>query len=85
MSDRPGVLWGGVGNLFQGNHIANAPHNAFLGGGNEAVCTSDNAICGGNDNIFEDNLIEHVCYETDDSGAFYSCTNTSNPPVTSEV
>jgi hypothetical protein len=77
----PGVLWGGVGNWFQDNHIENAPHNAFLGGGNEATCTSgnpsweagDDAICGGNDNIFERNLIESVCYETDDSGAFYSC------------
>ena len=77
----PGVLWGGVGNWFQDNHIENAPHNAFLGGGNEATCTSDNpsweagddGICGGNDNIFERNLIESVCYETDDSGAFYSC------------
>jgi hypothetical protein len=75
------VLWGGVGNWFQDNHIENAPHNAFLGGGNEATCTSgnpsweagDDAICGGNDNIFERNLIESVCYETDDSGAFYSC------------
>lgn len=67
------MLWGGVGNLFQDNHVADAPHNAFLGGGNEAVCASDDAICGGNDNLFEGNLIEHVCYETDDSGAFYSC------------
>ena len=85
---RPGVLWAGVGNLFEHNHIAHAPHNAFLGGGNEAVCHSDLAtggkgendtatspdeICGGNDNIFQSNLVEHVCYETDDSGAFYSC------------
>ena len=70
---RPGILWAGVGNTFQGNHIANAPHNAILGGGNEAVCASDDAICGGNDNIFEGNFIERVCYETDDSGAFYSC------------
>jgi hypothetical protein len=70
---RPGVLWGGVGNLFQDNHIADAPHNAFLGGGNEAVCASDDAICGGNDNLFEGNLVEHVCYETDDSGAFCEC------------
>jgi hypothetical protein len=70
---RPGILWAGVGNRFQENHIANAPHNAILGGGNEAVCASDNAICGGNDNIFEGNFIERVCYETDDSGAFYSC------------
>eukprot|EP01050_Picozoa_sp_SAG11_P013716 SAG11_NODE_1622_length_4561_cov_2.741820_1_plen_1115_part_00 len=85
---RPGVLWAGVGNLFEHNHIAHAPHNAFLGGGNEAVCNDDRAsggkgendtdtspdeICGGNDNIFQYNLVEHVCYETDDSGAFYSC------------
>ena len=85
---RPGVLWAGVGNLFEHNHIAHAPHNAFLGGGNEAVCnddrptggkgendtaTSPDEVCGGNDNIFQHNLVEHVCYETDDSGAFYSC------------
>eukprot|EP01045_Picozoa_sp_COSAG04_P021851 COSAG04_NODE_2388_length_4223_cov_7.809166_3_plen_77_part_00 len=58
--------------------------NAFLGGGNEAVCnaapppgrkerdlpSSPDEVCGGNDNIFQNNFIEHVCFETDDSGAF---------------
>ena len=81
---RPGILWGGVGNLFEDNHIGYAPHNAFLGGGNEAVCnaapppgrkerdlpSSPDEVCGGNDNIFQNNFIEHVCFETDDSGAF---------------
>ena len=43
---RPGVLWGGVGNLFSGNHIAHAPHNAFLGGANEAVCAREQQIGG---------------------------------------
>ena len=35
---RPGVDWGGVGMLFVDNHVAFAPHAAFLGGGNQAAC-----------------------------------------------
>jgi hypothetical protein len=61
----------GVGNSFQGNHIHNLPHAAFLGGGNEAVCTAgwagkpawwpdDRGVCGANDNMFCDNIIEDV-------------------------
>ena len=76
----PGIHWAGVGNLFARNHIGFAPHQAFLGGGNEAVCAAAPGeaaalghMCGGNDNVFEFNHIEHVCSETDDSGAFYSC------------
>jgi hypothetical protein len=30
-------------------------------------------MCGGNDCVFESNLIEHTCYEVDDSGAFDTC------------
>lgn len=30
-------------------------------------------MCGGNDNIFRDNLIEDVGYECADTGAFYTC------------
>ena len=32
--------------------------------------SSPDEVCGGNDNIFQNNFIEHVCFETDDSGAF---------------
>lgn len=30
-------------------------------------------MCGGNDNLFESNVIEHTNYECDDSGSFYTC------------
>ena len=30
-------------------------------------------MCGGNDCVFESNVIEHTNYECDDSGAFYTC------------
>ena len=31
------------------------------------------AVCGANDNLFESNLVEHVAFECDDTGAFYTC------------
>lgn len=31
------------------------------------------AVCGGNDMLFENNLIEHTNFECDDSGSFYTC------------
>ena len=34
----PGLRWQGVGNTFRGNKVWEAPHQAVLGGGNEAVC-----------------------------------------------
>ena len=54
-----------------------APHTAILGGGASAACypnlTSANGRpCGGNDNTFAFNTIEHIGYESTDTGAFYT-------------
>ena len=38
---QPGILWAGVGNVYAENHIHDAPHNAILGGGNEATCSGN--------------------------------------------
>eukprot|EP01050_Picozoa_sp_SAG11_P022994 SAG11_NODE_4493_length_1875_cov_1.686374_1_plen_314_part_00 len=35
---RPGIDWGGVGMLFEDNHVAFALHAAFIGGGSTAAC-----------------------------------------------
>ena len=77
---QPAIRWAGVGNTYSSNHIHDAPHNGILGGGNEAVCSNDKSgapladeMCGGNDCVFESNLIEHTNYECDDSGSFYTC------------
>ena len=75
---QPAILWAGVGNVYSFNHIHDAPHNGILGGGNEATCSTNETtvveeMCGGNDCVFESNLIEHTNYECDDSGAFYTC------------
>ena len=74
---QPAILWAGVGNVYSFNHIHDAPHNGILGGGNEATCSSSGEetelveeMCGGNDCVFEGNLIEHTNYECDDSGSF---------------
>ena len=79
-TSQPAILWAGVGNTYSFNHIHDAPHNGILGGGNEATCSgtgSEPAIvekmCGGNDCVFESNVIEHTNYECDDSGSFYTC------------
>lgn len=53
----PGFNFNGVGNIFSGNEIAFAPHQAFFGSGN--------------DNIFEHNYVHNVVTETSDSGAWY--------------
>lgn len=55
---RPGVLVEGVGCRVAHNWIHDAPHNAIL--------------LGGNDHLIELNLIERVCLETGDTGAFYT-------------
>lgn len=77
---QPAILWAGVGNVYSFNHIHDAPHNGILGGGNEATCSTNGSettiveqMCGGNDCIFESNVIEHTNYECDDSGSFYTC------------
>lgn len=77
---QPAILWAGVGNTYSFNHIHDAPHNGILGGGNEATCSADGTektiveqMCGGNDCVFESNVIEHTNYECDDSGSFYTC------------
>ena len=60
-SYNPGVSWSGVGHVVRGNHIFDAPHAAILGGGVNS--------------LFEGNVVENVCYETSDAGAFYSGRN----------
>ena len=75
----PGLQWGGVGNKFCGNTIALAPHSAIIGGGNEAECVPsfsdamNDMPCGANDNVFRDNIVSDVGWETTDAGGFYSC------------
>jgi parallel beta-helix repeat protein len=74
---QPAIFWAGVGNSFLSNLISWAPHNAILGGGASAVCfpsltNANDRPCGGNDNRFAFNVIEHVGYECTDTGAFYT-------------
>ena len=45
-----GIAFAGVGNFFANNTITHAPHTAITGGGN--------------DNLFEHNIIRHACFET---------------------
>ncbi|KAA0159408.1 hypothetical protein FNF28_05879 [Cafeteria roenbergensis] len=54
----PGMSWGGVGNTYRTSSIGHAPHNAWLGGGNN--------------NVFEANQASLLCFEVSDSGAWYS-------------
>ncbi len=54
---RPGVLVAGVGCRVARNRIHDAPHNGIL--------------LGGNDHVIELNVLERVCLETGDTGAFY--------------
>ena len=54
---RPGVLVDGVGCRVARNWIHDAPHNGIL--------------LNGNDHMIELNLVERVCLETGDTGAFY--------------
>jgi hypothetical protein len=58
-----GIFLQGVGNRAAHNLIHDAPHMA--------------AGVGGNDHVFEYNVLHHVCTETDDSGAFYTGRNPS--------
>lgn len=60
---QPGVYWGGVGNVYSNNTVQHAPHNGFLGGGD-----FEDAV----NNLFENNTLTDLTYETIDSGAFYS-------------
>jgi hypothetical protein len=53
----------GVGNRGAHNLIHDAPHQAIG--------------VGGNDHVFEYNIVHHVCMETDDCGAFYKGRNPS--------
>ncbi len=53
----------GVGNHGAHNLIHDAPHQAIG--------------VGGNDHVFEYNIVHHVCMETDDCGAFYKGRNPS--------
>ncbi len=57
------VLLEGVGNRAAHNLIHDAPHQAIG--------------VGGNDHVFEYNVVHHVCMETDDCGAFYKGRNPS--------
>jgi hypothetical protein len=54
----PGVSWGGVGNAFSNIYVADAPHQGFLGGGTL--------------NTFTNITFTDLCWEVDDSGAWYS-------------
>ena len=54
----PGIGAGGCGQIARNNRIHDAPHNAFLYGGNE--------------HLFEYNEVYRVVMETGDAGAFYS-------------
>jgi len=69
-SYQPGLFWAGVGNAFSYNNISFGPHNAILGGGNEAAQYS--ASLGGCDNLFEHNAIWNTTFEVSDSGSFYT-------------
>ena len=57
------LLLEGVGNRAAHNLIHDAPHQAIG--------------VGGNDHLFEYNVMHHVCMETDDCGAFYKGRNPS--------
>lgn len=57
------LLLEGVGNRAAHNLIHDAPHQAIG--------------VGGNDHVFEYNIVHHICMETDDCGAFYKGRNPS--------
>jgi len=54
----PAMSWSGVGNTFSGSSFGFAPHNGWLGSGNG--------------NLFENNVVDLLCFEVSDSGAWYS-------------
>jgi len=57
MTYQGGIRLGGTGNLAAHNELYNSPHTAIF--------------FGGNNNVYEYNLIYNVCMETDDAGAMY--------------
>ena len=59
-----GLKWGGVGNAFVNNTLADGPHNCALGGGNEIWAV---------DCRWEGNTISNCAFEASDTGAWYSC------------
>eukprot|EP00040_Diaphanoeca_grandis_P011519 m.59091 g.59091 ORF g.59091 m.59091 type:complete len:658 (-) comp22658_c0_seq1:334-2307(-) len=54
---QPAIGFNGVGMYIANNSLSHGPHTAITGGGNN--------------NLFEFNLISHVCFECTDTGAFY--------------
>ena len=54
---QPGIRFAGVGLYVGNNTVEHGPHTAITGGGN--------------DHLFEHNLIKRVCFECTDTGAFY--------------
>lgn len=60
----PGIAWSGVGNSYTLNSMSWAPHVGMLGGGVA--------------NSFLNNTFDHLCYETSDSGAWYSGRSWTN-------
>jgi parallel beta-helix repeat protein len=65
-----GIHWAGVSNSYSHNTVTDAPHNCFLGGGNEADA---NSTVAGVDCVFEGNVLDRCAYEAADAGAFYTC------------
>eukprot|EP01084_Bolivina_argentea_P029312 54390_1 len=55
---KPGISWKGVGNNVIKNYVGFAPHFGMSGNGN--------------DWLFKQNIFERLCYETSDSGGWYS-------------
>eukprot|EP01043_Picozoa_sp_COSAG02_P026444 COSAG02_NODE_1523_length_12140_cov_16.419650_7_plen_794_part_00 len=55
--DTPTISVAGDGNYIGHNYLAHTPHTAYMQGG-----------C---DNLFEHNIMEHVCFETADASGFY--------------
>lgn len=53
-----GIFWAGQNHIFDANNISFAPHNAILGGGNEA-----DGGRGGNNVVFSNNYISHAVME----------------------
>eukprot|EP01006_Ploeotia_vitrea_P058130 TRINITY_DN68828_c0_g1_i1.p1 TRINITY_DN68828_c0_g1~~TRINITY_DN68828_c0_g1_i1.p1 ORF type:complete len:356 (+),score=48.16 TRINITY_DN68828_c0_g1_i1:53-1069(+) len=60
----PGLFWAGVGNTYSNNRVTNGPHQAISGGGN---------VIPANYITLKNNYIANTTYETDDSGAMYTC------------
>jgi hypothetical protein len=65
-----GIFWAGQSHIFDANNISFAPHNAILGGGNEA-----DGGRGGNNVVFSNNYISHAVMEASLKGGVgvYNC------------